>query len=252
MDTDDGSETSGSGGESPAQEHGPASPVSVETPAVPDTEAMDITPDTLEAGEVGLPSSPRAYRRISRFDILIVPLPLYITDADTLNLEHDGHEPSETQEADNQSDVNHNLVRTNSRGSEVESRGSTPPPPRSNAQDPFLSVIVDARTGQPVEPAGIAPGNWTSSLPAEAESSLTHNVPDAPASESPPPPPTEQERNESGGQEEDSPDEDSADEEEQPYWASFVADNSSPSEGDVKLIEQEGEERSALDRKMIP
>ena len=111
---------------------------------------------------------------------------------------------------------------------------------------------MDPSTGHPVEPASIPPNNLPSRLSPETPTSSPQNAPDAPAYESPPTPHTEQERNQGGGHEGDSPDEDSADEEEQPYWASFVADDLSPSEEDLKFLEQEVEEKSALDRKLIP
>ena len=61
METDVASETSGSGAESPQHDQQPATPASVDTPPVPDAEAMDTTPDPSDPGETVLPSSPRAY-----------------------------------------------------------------------------------------------------------------------------------------------------------------------------------------------
>ena len=61
MDTDDASETSGPGEEPLQQGELPVGESFVVVPAVPDAEAMDTTPDTPDAGNVRLPSSPRMY-----------------------------------------------------------------------------------------------------------------------------------------------------------------------------------------------
>ena len=154
------------------------------------------------------------------------------------------------QDVEEEHIVNRNLVRTNSRGSTVASSSPTNTPPPSNAPDSFTSVIIDPTTGERVDMAlaervdmalaAQEAGDGPSLLPDQNASDAAQNPP-----ETQPPPPQEDDREE--GQEEESPDEDSADEEEQPYWASFVDDKSAPSEEELKLIEQDTEERSALD-----
>ena len=139
--------------------------------------------------------------------------------------------------------VNHDLVRTNSRGSMVSSRSPTNTPPPSNPPENFISVIIDPSTGQRADTALAAQAaeDWPALFPPQAQPNAAQEVPETQ-------PPAEHEGDRNGSQEEDSPDEESVDEEEQPYWANFVEDKTVPSEEETKLIEQDTEERSALDR----
>lgn len=155
---------------------------------------------------------------------------------------------NEVQAAGNDQDieeehiVNRNLVRTNSRGSTVASSSPTNTPPPSNVLDNFTSVIIDPTTGERADIALAvqAAEDGPSLLPDQTASDAAQNPPETQ-------PPLQQEDDREEGQEEESPDDDSVDEEEQPYWASFVDDKSAPSEEELKLIEQDTEERSALD-----
>ena len=139
--------------------------------------------------------------------------------------------------------MNHNLVRTNSRGSTVASRSPTNTPPPSNPPENFISVIIDPSTGQRAETALVpqVAEDWPALLAPQAQPNAAQEPPETQ-------PPAEHEGDRNGSQEEDSPDEESVDEEEQPYWANFVEDKTVPSEEETKLIEQDSEERSALDR----
>ena len=140
-------------------------------------------------------------------------------------------------------EVNHNLVRTNSRGSTVASRSPTNTPPPPNPPENFISVIIDPSTGQRAETtlAAHVTEDWPALLPPQPPPNAAQEPPDTQ-------PPAEHAGERNGSQEEDSPDEESVDEEEQPYWANFVEDKTVPSEEETKLIEQDSEERSALDR----
>ena len=142
--------------------------------------------------------------------------------------------------------MNHDLVRTNSRGSTVESNNSTITPPRNNANTNFHSAIIDPATGQPTTEIHLvtqAAEDWPLLFPSQTQP----NVPQPPSIPLESQPPAE-EGDQNQGQEEDSPSEDSADEEEQPYWANFIYDKSMPSDDELKLIEQDTGERSAIDR----
>lgn len=52
-----------------------------------------------------------------------------------------------------------------------------------------------------------------------------------------------------GREDSESQDGESSDEEERPYWADFVEDTSSPNERELRTIEEDGQEKDALDRK---
>ena len=169
-------------------------------------------------------------------------------DANSLVLEHNGHEALDRQNADDGEGGNPNLVRVNSRGSTIHSR--SPTPPLSNAPAPFISAVINPATGQLVETVVPVAENWPSLFLPETQILSNQTAGDAPAPQTPPP--AEQERERNGGQDEDSPDEDSADEDEQPYWANFAADKSRPGEDELKVIEaQIGGEKSALDRESV-
>ena len=139
--------------------------------------------------------------------------------------------------------MNRDLVRTNSRGSTVGSSSPSTPPPSNRPENNFISVIIDPNTGQRADTALAAQAaeDWPALFPPQAQTNAAEEPPEAQ-------PPAEHEGDRNGSQEEDSPDEESADEEEQPYWANFVEDTTVPSEEEMKLIEQDTEERSALDR----
>ena len=100
-------------------------------------------------------------------------------------------------------------------------------------------------TGQPADPELVrqaAETTWPSLFLTQTDTPAAQNQPSTQSA-------GQEVQQPASGQEEDSPDEDSADEEEQPYWASFVSDRSVPGEEELKLIEQENAEISALDRK---
>ncbi|KAL8790842.1 MAG: hypothetical protein Q9195_006167 [Heterodermia aff. obscurata] len=211
MDTDNASETSGSEGDPTPPDDTPAGVGSVHVPSITDVEAMDTTPDT---PDVRLPFNPQ----------------------------FEGQEDNNNQDVAEDTPVNHNLVRTNSRGSTVASRSPTNTPPPSNPPETFISVIIDPSTGQRADTvlAAQAAEDWPTLFPPQTQPNPAPEPPETHA-------PAEHEGDRNGNQEEDSPDEESVDEEEQPYWANFIEDKTVPSEEETKLIEQDTEERSALD-----
>ena len=116
------------------------------------------------------------------------------------------------------------------------SRSPTPAP--ANGTDPSDPVMP----APAAEQASEAVVEDQVEVPAQSQTPPAQTIPDAP-------PPAEQEEERSGGQNRDSPDEDSEDEEEHPYWANFEADTSSPSEDELKIIEQDSPELSAQNRR---
>lgn len=105
--------------------------------------------------------------------------------------------------------------------------------PSQEATGPTNTETTPTENAAPQDAAASPPaaaGETSLSQPASNEQG-THERPEG----------REDEESQDGGE--------SSDEEERPYWADFVEDTSMPSERELKLIEEDGQENDALDCK---
>lgn len=221
METDEeSSEDSSSEADTPPNGN---TPVSVDPPdmMLVDQEAMDTAPDSLDAGEISLLVGPA--NQELRPDI--------------------PHDPPDSQSIDDARDTNNDALIDSSH-----------PPPILSESDALLS---GADSNMPAHPASATefdsnPPDTTvesqqsradpneGAQPAEQVAMEGNDQANPPADENATPgdipPPPEPNHNES-----------SSEEEEQPYWAKFEEDKSAPTEEELKMIEQQSDEISALD-----